>query len=213
MTGLGWGLSQFACLMNLRSARFSVFRRLPRRVRRFGRDVRGATAVEFALIATPFLIFVFGIMTVGAQYMTAHLLEAGLETAARKLRTGEAQKAGLTLSDFRKTYCDAAGFMITCDEHLVIHINGENQFADLPRVRCLTPDGNLAPSPGGAGDSVGSRAGDASRAVKVNICYEWQMGVSLWATVWRLLDPSFVNNGRLILTATTAFRSEPFEQE
>lgn len=199
--------------MPIRFSRLSIVRLLPRCVRRFGKDARGATAVEFALIATPFLIFVFGIMTVGAQYMTAHLLEAGLETTARKLRTGEAQKAGLTLNQFRKMYCDAAGFMITCDEHLVIHINGGAQFADLPTVRCLTQDGRLTPSPGGAGDSVTTRAGDASRAVKVNVCYEWKMGVSLWATVWRLLDPSFVNSGRLILTATTAFRSEPFEQE
>lgn len=195
------------------SARSAVLSRLSLSVRRFGRDARGATAVEFALIATPFLIFVFGIMTIGTQYMTAHLLEAGLETTARKLRTGEAQKAGITLSDFRKMYCDAAGFMITCDEHLVIHINGGEQFADLPRVQCLTQDGRLAPSPGGAGDSVITRAGEASRAVKVNICYEWKMGVSLWETLWRLLDPSFVNGGRLILTAATAFRSEPFEQE
>jgi Flp pilus assembly pilin Flp len=198
--------------MSPRFSRLSVLRRLTRCVRRFGKDARGATAVEFGLIATPFLIFVFGIMTVGAQYMTAHLLEAGLETTARKLRTGEAQKAGLTLSQFRQMYCDAAGFMITCDEHLVIHINGGTQFADLPRVRCLTSDGRLAPSPGGAGDSVSSRAGDASRAVKVNVCYDWKMGVSFWGTLWRLLDPSFVNSGRLILTATTAFRSEPFQE-
>lgn len=179
--------------------------------RRFRADVHGVTAIEFALVATPFFVFLMGIMTVGTQYLTAHLLQHGVEVAARKLMTGEAQKAGMTLADFRRMYCDEVGFMIRCDNNLVIHINSGARFADLPQVRCMTSDGDLTPASGNPGDSVRTRTGNASTAVKVNICYDWQMGLSLWQSVWGVLDPHHTPEGKTILTTATAFRSEPFE--
>lgn len=196
----------------------SCFHRLARlrsgfasQARRFGADTSGVTAIEFAVVATPFFAFLMGIMTIGTQYMTAHFIEHGVEIAARKLRTGEAQKAGLTQAQFRSLYCDAVGFMIDCDEErLVIHINSEDRFADLPQVQCMT-DGQLTPPPGNPGDSVRTRAGDASKAVKVNVCYDWQLGLKLWQSLWRILDPDHTVDGKTILSAATAFRSEPYE--
>lgn len=201
--------------MCISTFRLSAFSRLRFHASRFGRDMRGVTAVEFGLVATPLIVFVLGIMTIGAQYMTAHVLEAGLETTARKLRTGEAQKAGITLADFRNMYCDAAGFLIKCDENLVIHINSQDAFADLPRVSCQLPDGRLAPSSGNGGDAIDTRSGRANKAVKVNVCYEWRVGVPFWEPLSRLLAPDnpSVNTGGLVLSAATAFRAEPFEEE
>lgn len=185
--------------------------RLAGAIRRFASDVRGATAVEFAMVATPFFVLLMAIMTIGTQYLTLHFLEHGVAEASRKLRTGEAQKAGLSLGDFRKLVCDSAGSIIACDNHLVIHIRSSPTFAGLsPVTNCVT-DGNLTPSAGGGSDGIRTRTGDASTAVMVSACYHWEMGSRLWEMLWRLVSPTPATQGKMILSAATAFRSEPFE--
>ncbi|MCC7251308.1 pilus assembly protein [Hyphomicrobium sp.] len=196
---------------NLASRSVGFRTRLAGVVRRFRADVRGVTAVEFGLVAAPFFLVVMGLVTVGTQYMSMHFLEHGVEVASRKLRTGEAQKAGLTVSDFRGLFCDAAGFIIPCDEHLVIHIKSSDTFAGLSPITSCVTDGSLTPAEGNGGDAVRSHAGDASAAVMVSACYQWDMGLGLWQTIWNIILPVPTVEGSPVLSAVTAFRSEPFE--
>jgi Flp pilus assembly protein TadG len=179
--------------------------------RRFRADARGVTAIEFAIVAAPFFLLLMGIMTIGLQYLSVHFLEHGVEAAARKLRTGEAQKAGMTLADFRKLFCEEAGFIIACDNRLVIHIKSSETFAGLSPVTSCVTDGSLTPAAGSQGDDIRTRAGGASEAVMVSACYQWDMGLDLWQSVWNLISPMPTVAGRPILSAATAFRSEPFE--
>lgn len=182
-----------------------------RLARRFGRDASGATAVEFAMVAAPFFLLMLSIMTIGMQYLTLHSLEQGVAEASRKLRTGEAQKAGLTLGDFRKMVCENAGSYIACDNHLVVHVKSGATFADLtPLTNCIT-NGGLTPATGNGTDGIRSAAGDASAAVLVTVCYDWEMGSRLWQSLWNLISPMPTTEGKTILSAATAFRSEPFE--
>jgi Flp pilus assembly protein TadG len=76
-------------------------------LKRWGRDAGGATAVEFALVAMPFFLFAFGILGLGLHFFTNNALEHAVDTAARKIRTGQAQKEGKTLADFKQMVCDA----------------------------------------------------------------------------------------------------------
>src|SRR5690606_26389340 len=85
-----------------------------RPARRFRADASGATAVEFAIVAVPLFLLMLAIMTIGIQYFVLHSLEHGIAEASRKVRTGEAQKEGLTLDDFRNLVCEAAGPYISC---------------------------------------------------------------------------------------------------
>lgn len=179
--------------------------------RRFARDTSGATAVEFGMVAAPFFALVLAIMTIGTQYLALHFLEHGVNTASRKLRTGEAQKAGLTIADFRTMVCDAAGVMIACDNRLKIHIKSASTFAGLtPLASCMTA-GNLTPSAGLGSDSVQSRSGGESTAVSVTACYEWSEGMGLWGKLMQLVSPAPPTQGKTILSAATAFLSEPFD--
>jgi Flp pilus assembly pilin Flp len=180
-------------------------------VRRFARDCRGVTAIEFGLVALPFFAMVFAMMTIGLNYLTYYSLEKGVVDAARLLRTGEAQKAGLDLDDFRKLVCDGAGGFITCDNHLVVHIKSSETFAGLsPPASCVT-NGALSPSSGTGSDALTSKTGEDDIAVQVTACYEWEMGADLWQTIWSLVSPDPVVQGKTILSATTAFRSEPYK--
>ena len=186
--------------------------RLTHLSRRFRADRRGVTAIEFGLVAGPFFALVMAIMTIGTQHLTLHFLEHGVAQASRKLRTGEAQKAGMTLADFRKLLCDSAGSYISCDNHLVIHVRSSPTFAGLGSspVSCVT-NGNLTPSSGSGTDGIRSRAGNASEAVLITACYDWELGSPLWQTLWNLVSPVPPTQGKIVLSAATAFRSEPFE--
>ena len=42
------------------------------------KDQSGATAIEFAMVATPFLMLVFGIIQIGLLFFTTFTIEAGM---------------------------------------------------------------------------------------------------------------------------------------
>ncbi|MDQ8700250.1 pilus assembly protein [Hyphomicrobium sp. LHD-15] len=184
--------------------------KLARFFREFRHDSEGTTVIEFALVSIPFVVMILAMMTVGIHFLTSHSLQRGVLDAARQLRTGEAQKAGLDLDDFRELVCNAAGSFISCDKHLVIHIKSNAKFAGLaPATSCLT-NGKLTPSAGNGTDAVSSRSGEESTAVQVTACYEWEMGSVFWQTIWDLISPTPILQGKTVLSATTAFRSEPY---
>ncbi|HEX2842481.1 TadE/TadG family type IV pilus assembly protein [Hyphomicrobium sp.] len=185
---------------------------LARKLLRFRADCRGATAIEFAMVAAPFFAMVLAIMVIGMQFLVMHFLEHGVAEASRKLRTGEAQKAGITLNDFRKLFCDAAGGYVDCDQHLVIHVKNSKTFAGLGELTPCVTNGQLTPSAGAAADGVGTRAGGASDAVVVLACYEWAQGGGLWRMLFNLVAPvPATEEGKVVLSAVSAFRSEPFQ--
>ncbi len=64
------------------------------KLRGFSKDRKGTTAIEFGFVALPFFLFAFGIMLVGLKYFTENALEHAVESAAREIRTGQAQKGG-----------------------------------------------------------------------------------------------------------------------
>lgn len=181
-------------------------------LRRFRADQRGATAVEFAMVATPFFLMMMGIMTVGMQYLTLHSLEHAVSEASRQIRTGQAQKAGLTVDDFRQIVCKTAEPLISCDSRLILHIRSGERFEDLvPAAQCLV-DGGLAPASGGAaGDSIVNAVGEESRKVSITACYDWDMGSRLWQSIWGLISPTPVEAGKTILSAATVLQTEPYQ--
>lgn len=180
--------------------------------RRFHADQHGATAVEFALVALPFFVMMMGIMTVGMQYLTLHSLEHAVSEASRQIRTGQAQKAGLTVDDFRQIVCNEAEPFVACDSRLVMHIRSGERFQDLiPAARCFV-DGGMAPATGGApGDSIVNAVGEESRKVSITACYDWELGAQLWRQIWTLISPTPVEAGRTILSAATVLQTEPYK--
>jgi Flp pilus assembly protein TadG len=186
---------------------------------RWGADRRGTTAIEFAFVAAPFFLLILGIMTVGLHFFTLNSLEHGVEAAARKIRTGQAQQSGMTLGDFRQLVCDEAGSYIKCNSNLVVHIKSGTTFTDLdPPTPCLT-NGNLTASAGSATSPVSNSSGTASATVLVTACYQWDLGGSLWQGIWNLLTvgpwakagSTPQSAGKIVLQAATTFRTEPYQ--
>ena len=63
-------------------------------LRRFARADRGATAVEFAMIALPFLALIFSVFELGMIFIGSSAVEAATVSAARQIRTGQLQTTG-----------------------------------------------------------------------------------------------------------------------
>jgi Flp pilus assembly protein TadG len=83
-------------------------------LRRFRRDRRGSAAVEFAMIATPFIALLFAIIETGTMFFAGQVLEAGMQDSARKLFTHQAQDAGMTAAQFKTDLCNRVSTLLTC---------------------------------------------------------------------------------------------------
>ena len=178
------------------------------KLRLFSKDRKGTTAIEFGLIALPFFVFAFSIMLVGMKYFTENAVEHAVEKAARDIRTGQAQKAGKTLDDFRTMVCDAAGSYITCDAKLVVHVQSGAEWADITPTPCLT-GGALTPSAGTGTDPLADSSGVAEAVVLVTACYEWDM-----TQVFQLGGigdaVGDMGNGSSLVQAVSTFKTEPY---
>jgi len=176
-----------------------------RLIGRWRADERGATAIEFGLVAMPFFMFVFGIIGIGLHYFTGSTLEHSVTAASRKIRTGQAQTGGMTVKQFKDTVLEQSGRFIQ-DDKLVIHLQTEKNWSEITPVKCLTADGKMRPPTGSGTDKIGQHAGGASDVVLITVCYEWELASVFWP-----LNLSDMASGAALLRAATTFRTEPYQ--
>lgn len=90
--------------------------RLRRRTipRRFGVDQRGVAAMEFALVALPFLTMVLFMFTIGINLFWREQLDNALHVAVRQLQTGQAQNLADGNAFIANYLCQSAGGLTGC---------------------------------------------------------------------------------------------------
>src|SRR5690242_18761302 len=84
------------------------------RIRAFLHDRHGAAAEEMALVA-PVVVLIF-LLTIELGYMlfSQAVLDGATRTAARMVRTGQAQSSGTPLSTFSGALCSNLNGVIPC---------------------------------------------------------------------------------------------------
>lgn len=175
-----------------------LHRYAPRTARRFLRDSEGAAAVEFALVATPFFLLLFGILEVALIFFATAIIEDAVSEAARDIRTGVLQTAGQTEADFRAAICERVDAVADCGR-LRVDVRTFDGFIGVDMGAPTNEDGDLED-----GDFTFD-PGEAGDVVVVRVFYDWQ-----------LLGPGFLNGlsnmsgNRRLISAATAFRNEPF---
>ncbi len=168
--------------------------------RRFRQDRDGATAVEFALVALPFLALLFGIIELAMIFLVSTSLDNATATAARTIRTGQLQGAGgATSTSFRNSICTNLGWLSsTCGANLNVDVRTYNNFNDIvltdPVVNQTINVGSLTFQPGGPEDIVVVRA-----------YYQWALFTPLLSMAVQKLS-----GGKALLTSTLTFRNEPY---
>jgi len=178
---------------------FSLAAHLRARWQRFAHDRRGAAAVEFAMIAAPFFFLIFGLLEVCLIFIMTTIMENAISEAARPLRTGEAQGAGMTEVQFRQAVCAELFEILECDARLSIDVRTVSDFASTPTGSALDEDGNLE------NDNFIFQPGGPNDIVAVRVFYEWDL-------ITPVLSKPLVNmaGNKHLLQSNAVFRNEPF---
>lgn len=171
-------------------------------LRRLRKDNEGATAIEFAMVAGPFLAMLFGIIGVGLFFFTTFSLENSVETAARQIRTGALQQSGSVnpAADFKTSVCNSLPGFITCGEVTVNVLSFANYAAITPASipSCINPTGALS--------TPVFATGQQNAVVVAWACYKWTMAKNI-----PFLNLGNQADGSRLIQATTTFQTEPYQ--
>lgn len=165
------------------------------------RDDSGTTAIEFAMVAGPFLMLLFGIMGVGLFFFTQFSLENAVERTGRLIRTGQVQQGGMTGQQFKEQVCQLAPTFVDCVNKLRVNVLNFPDSAGIApgtTAQCLDADGNLS-------DITSYEPGEADQVVLIWVCYEWSMAKNI-----PYLNLGDMANGSRLIQAATTFRTEPY---
>jgi Flp pilus assembly protein TadG len=183
--------------------------RLRRKTARWRSDQSGFTAVEFAIVALPFVMLLFGTISVSLFYFTTFTMENAVWMAGRGIRTGQFQQGqgiytGIATNEdrkkaFKQALCAKAPGYIDCNKVVVLVQSNSGGFGSITPPVCAT-DGEMIDQ-----SKAEFNAGGASSVVLITACYPWSFGGRL---------PFFALNnmkdGSLLVQASVAFRTEPF---
>ena len=136
--------------------------------RRFIRQQDGATTVEFAMVAAPFLALVFAIMETAVVFFAGQALETAGADSARLIMTGQAQTQGFDQAKFKQAVCGKIYGLFNCASGLYVDVKNYSSFASINTGKPIDANGNLQTgsfgyAPGGPGRHRG-RAADVSMA-------------------------------------------------
>jgi Flp pilus assembly protein TadG len=190
-------------------------RSLDRVRRRFRKDDRGTTAVEFAFVGGPFLFLLLATFETGLNFLTEYSLQSATTTASRLIRTGQVQNGGISKEDFKAELCKNVPAYLDCDNKVYINVETRTDFTSAAsRTNARDADGNLDEN---LDDKTAFQPGAAGQIVIVETFYVWDLftpGIS------KLLDlhtpspkPAFLANlgpDKRLITGVAVFQNEPF---
>lgn len=170
-------------------------------LRRFARAQDGAAAVEFGLVAAPFLALLFAIIETALVFFAGQYLEYVAAESGRLIMTGQADANGYDqLKKYKDAVCLNVVALLDCEGKLYISVRNYTKFNDADTTPPYDGKGQLDTSkmvyqPGGPGD-----------VVVVSFYYQWPVYVSRLGN-----NLSNQNGGNRLLVATSVFRNEPYK--
>lgn len=173
---------------------------------RFRKDRGGATAVEFSLVAVPFLIMLFAVLETALVFFVGQFFETAVSDASRLILTGQAQSSKFTENDFRTAICNRVStttggttksMFFDCSK-IILNVSVASTFTKPAAVKYTS--GKLDTT--GYGFSMGT----GGQIVVVQAIYEWPILLDFMGFTLETNKGS----GKHLLVATAAFQNEPF---
>ncbi len=191
--------------------------RLNRMRLRMRRDSRsGSAAIEFAMVAPIFFLFLFGLIETGVLFFAQATLSNAIEDAARQVRTGQ-QKGTLSAETVRAMVC--AGFASsdpahppasgartglmsweTCTKTLQVDMRVFSGFSGASYPNVIKSDGALDVN------NMTVQATDACKVVLLRAYYPWSVLTPFLAP----LMSNMPSGTQVLLGSAAAFRTEPY---
>ncbi|MGZ5802546.1 MAG: TadE/TadG family type IV pilus assembly protein [Xanthobacteraceae bacterium] len=167
-------------------------------LRRFARNRKGTSAIEFGFVVLPFIALLGAIIETGIIFLADQALETAVSDSARLVLTGQAQNGGMDQAAFKTAVCNNVHGLFDCTNGVDVDVRTFNNFASINFTPPINAQGNLVNNfvyqPGGPG-----------QIVVVRLLYQFPVYMSLW-------NPSLINlaGNKRLLVATAAFRNEPY---
>lgn len=169
-------------------------------LRKFVRNRRGATAIEFAILAIPFFMLAFAILETTVSFTAQQVLSSTADKLARKVRTGQITLANTTESEFRELICDQMEIMVSdgCPE-LVFDLQNYSSFAAVPTSIPIGSDGDIDTT------GFGYDPGGNETINSLRVFYRWPVITDLMKSHMAGLP-----GGKTLLYASATWQNEPF---
>ena len=171
---------------------------------RLKRDEDGATAIEFAIVALPFFMFIFALVGISMYFFDMTSIDKGMDKQSREIRTGQAQSTNMTVSDFKTKVCATAGTWIKCPK-MQIFVQHFPDWSSVQPQACVSAGGQIVTNSASGSDKIAQYSGSASEVVLVTACYKWDFTQKLpFLRLGNMSDKS------MMMQTATAFRTEPY---
>jgi Flp pilus assembly protein TadG len=186
---------------------FATFlKKMARSTRRFrscenlARCESGATAVEFALVAAPFLALLMALFQTALVFFAGRVLDETTEQASRYILTGQAQSSGMTAAKFATWVCGQTFALFTCS-NFMINVQSYSSFSSATTATpTLSFNGN-----GSVANAWTYNPGNPGDIVVVQVMYQWP--IVLGPLRFTLAN---LSNGNRLLMSTAVFKNEPY---
>jgi Flp pilus assembly protein TadG len=151
----------------------------------------------------PLFLMTFGLVELALVFLVGATLDTATEIASRQIRTGEFQtSAGNTQADFKNLVCGQMTWLSgQCAANLWIDVRTFSTFNGLATTPSVNA-GTFAPPAG-----LCFSAGQPTDIVLVRAYFEWKLFTPLLNNA---LENMGGGSGKRLITATTAFRNEPY---
>ena len=170
-------------------------------ISRFSRAKEGSTAIEFGILAMPFLALIFAVMESCLSFATQQLVANAVDRVSRDVRTGRLKIADLSGPKLHTAICGRIALMAPdgCPD-LIVDLNNYASFNAVPKNVPFTGTGDInttgfTVNPGGPGTINHMR-----------VYYRWPV-----MTDFMRSRMSNLPNGKTLLLSSATWRNEPFD--
>ncbi|MFZ2100393.1 MAG: TadE/TadG family type IV pilus assembly protein [Oricola sp.] len=168
-------------------------------LKRYRDNRKGSTAIEFGLLVLPFAALLFGIIEASLLYFQDDDLQAALNHATRKVRTGQLSSSGGTrMTDFKAAICKQMAIADRCADNILVRVSVISDMSAVALENAIGGDGAFEVSEtfntGKAGDFILAQA-----------FIPWAATVDIYS-----FSSVRLSDGRYVIAAADIFRNEPF---
>ena len=177
---------------------------------RFARDRRGATAIEFSLLALPFVLAMFAVLEYGYVYLINASMDNAVAIASRLIRTGQAQTqtqtqngvttpSPMTQTQFANAVCNQMSWVANCTGSLQVSAEVQSSWTGQTST-APTANGQLK-------TNLPFNMGADRCIVLIHSYYTWQM---ITPSIWG--GAAKINGNGILLTSAALIVNEPYSQ-
>lgn len=178
-----------------------------RKISALFRKQEGATAVEFAMIASVHVALLLGLLETGMVMAKISLLQMGAADATRLVYVGSAANETVTRADIEDVACQFIGrFQSNCRDNMIIELTQINTYTDIPDTEASCQAAGVAASDDIEGD-VAFEGGGSSQIMYMRICLTTDI---FFPGVGAGLDMRKTDEGKYQIISSAVFSNEPF---